>query len=473
MPSREAHAPAPRLAQNELRLVSVDGRKVLTVPPTVDGFEGPVVDRGGDRLRLVTPTPAVALWLREIVPTLRPRPLGPRGRSFGFGDRLGLATPGHVRALRAVDGPPAAVLAQQSARELERTGRSFDGVLAAATWGAIETGWTSGYGADADHLRTEAEVVRAVRAGFTMVTLDPSSHVDVSAARAVGSDLESSVRDVPWEALEDDWKTMRRRHAGRAAAAGGDVELARVAATFGKALAHLCVLSRALGGVASEPLDVEISVDETNVSTTPFAHAFLAVELTRLHVRFTALAPRFPGVWEKGVDLAGHLENVASAVKAHAGIAAEHGPYKLSVHSGSDKFSLYPLLAPEPVGAWHVKTSGTSYLEALRVVAATDPPLFREVLALARARLDEDRRDYAIGADAGVPTSPDIADAELPGLLDRPGARQCLHVTFGSVVSDAELGPALRDALTTSSEQYADALARHFGRHLALLGGQA
>lgn len=468
MPSREAHAPAPQLTQAELSVERVDGRKVLALPPTVDGFGGPVVDRGGDRLRLVTPTPAVAVRLREVVPTLRPRPLGPAGRSFGFGDRLGLATPGHVRALRAVGDPPAAVLAQQSARELERTGRSFEDVLDAAMWGAIETGWTYGYGADADHLRTEAEVLRAIGAGFTMVTLDPSSHVDVTAAGATGSDLESRVRNVPWEALEDDWETMRRRHAGRGAAAGGDVELARVAATFGKALAHLCALSRALGCVVSEPLDVEISVDETNVPTTPFAHAFLAVELARLRVRFTALAPRFPGVWQKGVDLAGHVENVARGLEAHARVAAEHGPYKLSVHSGSDKFSLYPLLA-DRVAAWHVKTSGTSYLEALRVVASSDPALFRELLALARARVEEDRRGYPIGADAGVPPPSGLADSELPGLLDRPDARQCLHVTFGSVISDVELGPALHDALARSSEHYADVLARHFGRHLALL----
>jgi tagaturonate epimerase len=101
---------------------------------------------------------------------------------------------------------------------------------------------------------------------------------------------------------------------------------------------------------------------------------------------------------------------------------------------------------------------------------ATDPPQFREVLVLAGARFDADRSGYAVGADAGVPLPTGLADAELRGLPDHPGARQCTHVTFGSVVSDTELGPALRDALATSSELYADALAEHFGRHLALLG---
>jgi tagaturonate epimerase len=52
-------------------------------------------------------------------PAARPRPLGTTGSSFGFGDRLGLATPGHVRALLAA-GAVAPALAQQSARELER-----------------------------------------------------------------------------------------------------------------------------------------------------------------------------------------------------------------------------------------------------------------------------------------------------------------------------------------------------------------
>jgi hypothetical protein len=369
-----------------------------------------------------------------------------------------------VRALRASGTPLAPVLAQQSARELERTGRTFRDVLDAATWGALECGWVSGYGADADHLRTGAEVADAVASGFTMLTLDPSAEVDAAAAAAGGRDLDDRVRALPWKLLEDDWRALRRRHRA------DELELARTAATYGRALAHVAALHRAAGDAAA--LDVEVSVDEIDVPTSAFAHRFLAVELRRLGVRLTGLAPRFPGAWRKGVDVAGDLREIALAAALHARVAEEEGSHKVSVHSGSDKLSVYPLLAAAG-GRWHVKTSGTSYLEALRVVAATDPSLFRDVLAVARDALAEDRRSYAVAATAGVPEQATLPDGSLPGLLDDADARQCLHVTYGSVLADVALAERLRGALGAHAEAYAAALGTHLARHLEPLEGLA
>jgi hypothetical protein len=297
-----------------------------------------------------------------------------------------------------------------------------------------------------------------------MLTLDPSAQIDAGAAAAGGTELEGLLRELPWRALEDDWGTLRRRHAH---AADDELGLARAAATFGAALARVHDLSRA----APADLDIEISVDETALPTTVLAHRFLAIELDRLGVHFTGLAPRFPGRWEKGVDVGGDLGEIAAALNAHARVAAEHGGYKLSVHSGSDKLSVYPLLA-RVEGPWHVKTSGTSYLEGLRVVATADPPLFREILAVAGDSLARDRRSYAIAPTAGVPGAAALDDAALPALLDDPDARQCLHVTFGSVLADERLGPALRETVDASADAYADALERHFVAHLEPLGGR-
>jgi tagaturonate epimerase len=436
-------------------IVEVEGRRLLSL------------EAAGEPARLVPLTAAAAAQVRELLPELRPRPLGTGLSSFGFGDRLGLATAGHVRALRASASRLAPVFAQQSARELERTGRTWDDVLAAAIWGALESGWTAGYGADADHLRTEAEVEAAVTAGFTMLTLDPSAHVDADAGQAEGTTLERSVRALPWDALEDDWDALRRRHAH---AGADELGVARAAATFGAALAHVTTLSRTAARVADGPLDVEVSVDETDVPTSVLAHRFLAIELERLGVLFTGLAPCFPGRWEKGVDIDGDLDEIASAFAAHAQVASEHGGYKLSVHSGSDKLAVYPLLGLLD-GPWHVKTSGTSYLEGLRVVASVDPPLFREILTVAGRSLEQDRRSYAIAPTARVPDGSSLEDAALPALLDDPDVRQCLHVTFGTVLSDAQLGAAVRDTIERSSATYAELLERHFVRHLEPLGG--
>ena len=81
-----------------------------------------------------------AAALRKHLPWLRPRPLGLR-TSAGLGDRLGLATPGHVRALRAVGGGIAPIFAQQSIREMTRTGRTPQQVMDDATWGVFAEGW--------------------------------------------------------------------------------------------------------------------------------------------------------------------------------------------------------------------------------------------------------------------------------------------------------------------------------------------
>ena len=59
--------------------------------------------------------------------------------------------------------------------------------------------------------------------------------------------------------------------------------------------------------------------------------------------------------------------------------ARELGPYKLSLHSGSDKLSMYAAMARATRGRFHVKTAGTSYLEALRVVARHEAGLFRRL----------------------------------------------------------------------------------------------
>jgi hypothetical protein len=291
-----------------------------------------------------------------------------------------------------------------------------------------------------------------------MFTLDPSAHVDEAARSATATELERAVEALPWEALEDDWPAMQSRHR----ASADELAVARAAAVFGNAIAHVVQLARLLDGATR---DIEVSVDETSAATTPFEHLFLAVELRRLGVELTSLAPRFPGRWEKALDVDGDFGAIRHAVCAHAAIAAEHGRYKLSVHSGSDKFSVYALLAEETGGAVHVKTSGTSYLEALRVVAEADPDLFREILAVARARFELDRSSYELSAEAHVPAAAD----DLAALLDDPGARQGLHVTYGAVLSDPQVGPAVIAALNGAADEYARVLEAHLGRHLSLL----
>jgi hypothetical protein len=207
-------------------------------------------------------------------------------------------------------------------------------------------------------------------------------------------------------------------------------------------------------------------VDETETPTSVEEHWFIASELGRLGVRWVSLAPRYVGRFEKGVDYIGDLDEFESQFSQHAAIARTLGPYKLSLHSGSDKFSVYPIVARHSRGLVHLKTAGTSYLEALRAIAGIDPAFFREVLDFARGRYEIDRATYHVSAQlSNVPAPAALSDAGLPGLLDQFDTRQVLHVTFGSAL--AAMGARLLAALQGDEEAYYARLEAHFRRHLA------
>ena len=362
------------------------------------------------------------------------------------------------------------IFAQQSIREMTRTRRTAQEVMDDATWGTFEAGWAHGVGADADHLKTEEHVRTCLAAGFAFFTFDPGDHVDDEAAAATGAALGDKIDALPWLELADDWAGVRGRYLGRTLDADGlalrfdDTTLARAAAKYGAALAGAARLHRVLAA-SGAAYEVEVSVDETATPTTLEEHAFIALELRRLGVPFVSLAPRFVGRFEKGVDFRGDLEELARSLEGHARIARAFGPYKLSLHSGSDKFSVYAPIAEATRGLVHLKTAGTSYLEALRVAAVVDPALFRDVLALGLERFETDKASYLIGGRAEAVARPaTLRDADLPALLDQDDARQVLHVTFGSAL-DA-FGPALRDLLRAHREAHVAGLAHHFERHL-------
>jgi hypothetical protein len=464
---------------------SVGGRPSLAALAPKDAdrvlaeFQGTSTEVEGRRLFLGPAEASNAAALRKRLPFLATVPLGLK-TSAGFGDRLGLATPGHIRALRAVGGRIAPVFAQQSMREMARADRSAGRVMDDALWGVFSEGWRDGFGCDADHLKTVEDIDICAAAGFNGYTLDPGAHVDNAAGTADAKALQKAADALPWSSLEDKWPDFLRRYAGRAFRFDkGDIKLTdedvlRAAVKYGRAVAHVSDLVRHLKSVmAGRPFDLEISVDETDSPTTPAEHAIVASELKRLGVTWAGLAPRFLGRFEKGVDYIGDLAAFRADFSMHASIARSLGPYKLSLHSGSDKFAVYPIAAEETAGLVHLKTAGTSWLEALRTVAAADPALFRRIYSLARDRYETDKASYHVSAVLEKTAPADgLSDDQLAGLLDQFDARQVLHVTFGSVLTEKGTDGKLkfRDALTAvlreQAEAYASNLEAHFGRHL-------
>jgi hypothetical protein len=407
--------------------------------------------------------------------------------SFGFGDRIGLATPGHIEAMRRAGAGFVPIFAQQSIREMMRTGRKPQQVVDAAVEGMRQGNWTGSSGADADHLKTPADVDATAAVGFTFYTIDPSGDVDSKADDYDEGTLRAkfqAIRNaVPW------FQSYLNRRVGLPNGRSFTIDeqaAMRCAVKYGRAIEHAISLAKYIREVnekAGRAFELELSIDETPQPTSLAEHYIIADQFQQAGLKLVSIAPRFLGDLEKGVDYKGDIAALERSLLDHAALARELGPYKLSLHSGSDKISLYPILARTTDGGFHVKTAGTSYLEALRVVARHDASLFRRVIEVSRKYYDRDKATYHVSAEVGkFPRPEDVRDvaqlekaylecwADVPtgkGFTE-PG-RQVLHCTFGTILMDPEVGAAIRQLLEAHTDTYTEVLADHFERHLRAL----
>ena len=412
----------------------------------------------GNKSRKLNPNPESKILMNKPV-TLGLAP------SFGFGDRIGLATAGHVAAMKEAGQGVEPIYPQQSIREMTRTNRTAEQVMSEALTEMEKAGWTGKTGADADHLKSPADVDVTANAGFTFFTIDPSDGVDAEA-----DDYDASVLREKFDGIKDSIEWFSKYNGTTVELPNGTkVELneeacMRCAVKYGSAINHANELADYIAKVqtdAGRDYEIELSVDETEQPTTLAEHYIIAHQCVERGMKLVSLAPRFIGDFEKGVDFKGDLAALEVSLHDHAAVAELVGPYKLSLHSGSDKLSMYSLLAKATKGMWHVKTAGTSYLEALRVVARHDEALFRRICDFGRERYDTDKKTYHVEAvTSDGPLSKDVSDivelekiylemwADVPegkGFTSLP--RQILHCTFGSTLTDPELGPAVRSCL--------------------------
>jgi len=434
-------------------------------------LDGDIIALPGGNAKRCSLTNANAAIMRQLFPFTNP--ISHKGRSFtiGLGDRLGLASPGHLRLVKDMDVFP--VLAQQSIRELNLTGRTYDDVLSAAVWAVFQEGYRKGYGADGDHLKTHAEVKMALDCGFTMITLDCSEHLRNDAAALGDTQIDSlygSLDAAVTKPLESEYlgKTIKLDEGAEIAFLG--TILKKIILVYLGAVQHIVSVYNEL--LRGRNVDLEVSVDETAFTTSPEAHYFISSELQKAGVEIVSLAPRFCGEFQKGIDYRGDVNEFAKEFVIHAKIAKKMG-YKLSIHSGSDKFAVFPVIYKETDRVVHLKTAGTNWLEALRVIAVKKPELFRELHKFALNRLQEAKKHYHITENAAaIPDINTLCDSELSSLLDQNDARQVLHVTYGEMLlaknpdGTAVYKDAIYEALNKYESDYYSALGSHINRHI-------
>lgn len=445
------------------------GKEDMLVAPRDAGFTGTPFIAGEKNWMLCALTPENASVMRMLFPFTAPQPVLDAPISFGMGDRLGIAAPGQMRAVSRFGALP--VLAQQSMRELRLTGRTYEQVLNDVSFMVFREGYSGGFGADADHLKNEDEVKYGLSCGYSMLTLDCSDYIHYE---ALDMDDEQIMANTKAEPLLETVYAGKSFRTDKVLISISLPELRRMNLLYGKALDFVEKIYYSY--LADRPkIDLEMSVDETDCPTTAAQHYFIAAELSRRGVKLDSLAPRFCGEFQKGVDYIGDIKELEENFRVHAAIARHFG-YKLSLHSGSDKFSVFSLFARCNEGRFHVKTAGTSWLEAMAVVAETEPELYRRIHVFALEAFSEAKNYYHVTTDLSkVPPLDSLKDEELIGLFSQNDARQLIHLTYGFILQakneqgDFLFRNELFAAWRKNAQLYEKRLDEHMTRHLRLL----
>ncbi len=388
--------------------------------------------------------------------------------SFGVGDRFAHQAKAQLRAFQmlAKDGIDVAPVWNKSNREHTFVGSEPQSVFDAAQTAVKALGWDKGWHVDADHIRLET--VDRFMGCSDFFTLDVADSIDQPAASA---DVEAFVARHP-ELIG----TLEIAGVGAPfTTTRADVE--RVAAKYLLAVQDAGKIYRHIAAVKGEgSIIAEVSMDETDAPQTPPELLIILAAIADGKVRAQTIAPKFTGRFNKGVDYVGDLAQFERefhddlAVIAHAvrqyGLPAN---LKLSVHSGSDKFSLYPIIrrALAQTGAGlHLKTAGTTWLEELIGLAEAGSDglaLAKEIYGYALAHVDElcapyasvidiDRAKLPGAATVNAWTGPQLASA-IRHIPDHPEfnahVRQLLHVSFKLA---AKAGARYLDLLKANEE---------------------
>jgi len=386
--------------------------------------------------------------------------------SIGIGDRFGREGVAQMEAIIAAQkrGVEITPVWNKSNREHTIVGTLPDDVRREADHAVQATGWKGSYRVDADHIGVKT--VDKFIASADFFTLDvadfiglPASDTELDAFTASLSAFKGELK-IPgiaksFTVTDDTIRTIGKKYYAAAKEAGA-------------------IYRHILAAKGAGAFIVEVSMDETDKPQTPLDLFFILAALAGEGIPLQTVAPKFVGEFHKGVDYIGDPAQFVREfeedvlVLAHAvNIFNLPANLKLSVHSGSDKFSLYPgmrsALLKHNAGI-HLKTAGTTWLEELIGLAAAGGDgleVAQEVYAQAYARLDELCKPYAtvVSIDRSKLPSPAVVngwtskeyvdalrhDQSCPAY--NVNLRQMLHVAFRIA---AEMG-----------ERYMSALARH------------
>jgi len=384
--------------------------------------------------------------------------------SIGVGDRFGKEGSAQIAAAVAIKeetGISVDLVWNKSKREHSIIGTSAIDQRKAADAAVVASKYTGTYFVDADH----------IGAATVEPFLDQCDFYTIDVADFIGKKSESSAINAFIE---------KRRSLIGSVKVEGIPEAVQISEAFLRSVAERYLGAVTEAGVVFRKIEghrgkgnfiAEVSMDETETPQTPAELLIILAALADEGVAVQTIAPKFSGRFNKGVDYVGNVAAFLKEFEEDVHIAAYAAKafglsanLKLSVHSGSDKFSLYPGIAriAQKTGAgFHLKTAGTTWLEELVGLAEAGGEglkIAKNIYRAAYDRFDELVLPYASVVDikrSDLP-APDAVDAWTADEYARSlrhvqsekrfdaNVRQLLHVGYKVA---AEMGDSYLNAL--------------------------
>jgi len=410
--------------------------------------------------------------------------------SIGVGDRFAHQAKAQLKAciFAAQAGVEVVPVWNKSNREHLIIGSEPALTRAAADAAVKELGWTKAYFCDADHINLKT--VDRFLAPCDFFTIDVADFIGEKADDAAISGF-----------------IERHQHLVGPVQLQGSAEPLRITAELVRSVAEKFLAAVLHAGEVYRKLEAEkgrgnfvaeVSMDETDSAQTPLELLVILAAIAEEKIPVQTIAPKFSGRFNKGVDYVGDVAQFSREIEldmAAIAYAIEHfhlpTNLKLSVHSGSDKFSIYPAIyaAMQKFNAGvHLKTAGTTWLEELIGLAESDGDalaLAKEIYAEAFAHQAELCAPYATVIDidlAKLPSPEEVkgwSSAQFTSALRHDvndaaynsSLRQLLHVGFKVA---AKMGPRYLDLLESNEAVIARNVTTNlYERHIVpvFLGG--
>ena len=403
--------------------------------------------------------------------------------SIGIGDRFGKEGLAQLAAVIKAerDGVVVAPVWNKSFREHSIIGTKPDDVRAEADAAVQAGGWKHPYFVDADHIGVKT--VDAFLAGSNFFTLDVA---DFIGKPAPSDEVAAFVQDMA------SFRGVLRIPGVDAAFEVTDGVLEKIGRQYlypvseaGRTYRHVAA------GKGAGNFVTEVSVDEAHEPQLPFELFFILGALAREGIPVETIAPKFSGKFLKGIDYVGDQATFEReldadlAVVAHArAVFGLPASLKLSVHTGSDKFSLYPIIRRairKHDAGLHLKTAGTTWLEEVIGVAlsgAAGLAICKRIYAGALERFEELRKPYATVVEidtAKLPPASEVERWDAAAFVARlrhdqscpdysTDLRQLVHIAFRLA---AEMGDEWRGALDAARETAARCVTENlYDRHI-------